>query len=411
MGDFLGYLMQFNKKGTPTMPLNNKTIENAKPRNKQYKLYDSKGLFILIKPNGAKYWRFKYRYANKEKVYAMGVYPEVSLKEARELQDELRAKVRKGIDPMSERKVKKRELTFKHKNTFKDIATSWMKEQERRWSKKHYATTRRRLEKNLFPVLGNRPISELSQPEVLDALKKIQDRDAIDLAHRIKYTIGQILRYAVVKGLASRDFTPDLKSALETRPKQHHTRLHHDDLPDFLKALENYDGEPQTAIATKLLLHTLVRTGELRKAKWSEFNIAEKTWRIPAETMKMKTEHIVPLSNQVIELLRQQMQFSGNSIYVFPGRSNLQKCMSENTILGCIKRLGYQDKTTGHGFRGLGSTTLYENDYPNDWIERQLAHLERNKVRAAYDFAKFLSQRRKMMQWWSNYLDKAAQTE
>ena len=386
------------------MPLTELVIKNTKPKSKAFKLYDTKGLYLLITPSGGKYWRIKYRFADKEKTHAIGVYPDVSLKEVRELHEEVRIKLRKGIDPAAERKKQKLEMRFNHANTFKDVALEWLRKQQGRWTKKHLAATGRRIEQNLFPIIGNCPIAELKPAHVVTVLQKLDDKGVTDLAHRMKYTIGQVLRYAVATQRADRDFTRDLKGVIKPVIKQNHTHLKPSELPEFLKALELYDGEPQTVIATKLLLHTLVRTGELRGAKWSEFDFDKAEWIIPAERMKMRTTHIIPLSTQVIALLERQKAFSADSNFVFPGRSNLQKCMSENTILGCIKRIGFQERTTGHGFRSVGSTVLYESGYSEDWVERQLAHINRNKVRGAYDHSKFLTQRREMMNWWSDYI-------
>ena len=366
---------------------------------------DAHGLYLEIMPNGAKYWRMKYRFAGKEKRLAIGVYPEIALKEARAVREAARAKLRNNTDPSAEKQADKAKIKENHDNSFKNLAIEWLGKQEGRWTPKHIKATLSRMERNLFPTLGNRPIKEITPQELLTTLKKMEEREAIDLAHRGQQTAGQIFRYAIVTGRAERDISADLRGALKTQKKVSHAYLKEDEIPAFLQKLENYDGDPQTKIATKLLLTTFVRTGELRAAKWEEINFDKKEWRIPAERMKMRELHIVPLSTQALELFEQMRKMTGNYEYVFPNRNKPTKCMSENTILFAIYRMGYFSRTTAHGFRAIASTLLHEKGFNTDVIERQLAHAKRNKVRASYDHAQFLPQRKELMQWWANWLD------
>jgi len=388
------------------MALTEIAAKNAKPQSGQYKLSAGDGMYLLIKPTGGKYWRLKYRYAGKEKIYAIGVYPEISLKLARELKDDIRVKLRNGIDPTAERKAIKQQKSLNAENTFKTIALEWLEKQEGKWTEKHIKATRHRMESNLFHALGNRPIKEITPPELLAVLKKMEGRGAIDLAHRGQQTAGQIFRYAIATGRAERDISADLRGALKTQKKESHAYLKEGELPEFLQKLENYDGDPQTQIATKLLLLTFVRTGELRAAKWEEVNFDKAEWRIPAARMKMRETHIVPLSKQALALFEKMRKMTGNYECIFPNRNKPSKSMSENTILFALYRMGYHSRTTAHGFRATASTILHEHGFASDYIEAQLAHAKRNKVRASYDHAKYLKQRHELMQWWADFLDK-----
>lgn len=390
------------------MPLTDTAVKNAKSQDKQYKLTDSLGMYLLIKPNGGKYWRFKYRVAGKENLLSIGVYPEVSLKEARDKRDEARKQLRDGIDPSQAKKDEKHQTKLKSENSFEAVSREWHQNQTSRWTPRHAHYVIRRLELDIFPALGHRQLEEITAPELLAVLRTIENRDAIDIAKRLLQTCGQIFRYGVATGRASRDISADLKGALKTRKQTNFARLKEDELPQFLATLEAYDGELQTKLAIKLLLHTFVRTTELRGAKWEEINIEKAEWRIPAERMKMRDPHIVPLSTQAIALLKQLQAISGNREFVFPNRNKPTHFMSENTMLYAIYRMGYHSRTTAHGFRATASTILNEHGFNADVIERQLAHAERNKVRASYNHAQYLPERKKMMQWWGEYLEKVS---
>ncbi|NCP62051.1 MAG: tyrosine-type recombinase/integrase [Alphaproteobacteria bacterium] len=386
------------------MSLTDIVCKTAKPEAKSRKLSDGAGLYLEVMPNGSKYWRLKYRYSGKEKRLAFGVYPEVSLKEAREKRDEARKTLADGQDPSQLKKQKKLTQYISSNNSFEIIAREWHTDRKSAWTERHATYVLRRLEADIFPILGFKAVQDITAPELLAALKKIESRGAVDIAKRALQTTGQVFRYAIATGRAERDISSDLKGALKTRKKENYSYLEARELPDFLSKLENYDGELQTKLAFKLLLLTFVRTGELRGAKWEEIDLEKNEWRIPAERMKMRTPHIVPLSTQAISILKELEPISGHREHIFPNRNKPMTCISENTILYAIYRMGYHSRATPHGFRATASTILNEHSFHSDVIELQLAHAERNKVRASYNHAQRLTERRAMMQWWADYL-------
>jgi integrase len=389
------------------MPLSDKTVRSAKPKDKQYKLADAQGMHLLVKPNGGKYWQLRYRFAGKEKLLALGTYPQVSLLEAREKRLKARKLLEQNVDPLQAKQEEKRQATYKSENTFSLIMQEWHEARIGGWTPRHAAKILRRFEVDVFPSLAHRPINEITPPELLSVVRAIESRGAIDIAHRVLQTCSQIFRYAIAIGKAERDISADLRGALKTRKKAHYAYLKAVDLPEFLSKLEAYDGNLQTKLAIKLLMLTFVRTVELRGAKWEEINFDAAEWRIPAERMKMKQLHIVPLSRQAIAVLK-ELQGLHTQDFIFPNNANPLKHMSENTILFALYRMGYHSKATGHGFRATASTILNEKGFRSDVIERQLAHGERNQVRASYNHAEYLSERRQMMQWWADYLDEVA---
>lgn len=386
--------------------LNDPACKNAKPKDKAYKLSDEKGLYLEVMPTGAKYFRMKYRFAGKEKRLAFGVYPEVSLKEARERRDEARKQLSQGIDPGEVRKAMKA-AQAEDANTFEVVAREWFAKFSPTWVESHSDKIIRRLERDIFPWIGKRPISEVNAPELLTALRRIEARGAIETAHRALQNCGQIFRYAVATGRADRDPSADLRGALPPVKDKHHASITDPKaIGELLRATENYQGSFITQCALRLAPLVFVRPGELRKAEWSEFNLDLDEWRIPAEKMKMRETHIVPLSRQAVAILRELYPLTGSGRYVFPSVRTNTRPMSENTVLGALRRLGYgTDEMTGHGFRSMASTLLNEQGWHRDAIERQLAHAERNAVRAAYNYAEHLPERRKMMQAWADYLD------
>lgn len=387
------------------MPLNDVKIKNAKPQAKPYKLTDGEGMFLFVQPSGGRYWRLKYRFAGKEKLLALGVYPEVSLAEARERRSQARKVIAAGNDPMQVKQEAKRLNELNSENNFESIAREWHKSRLLQWTKNYAGKVITCLEHDIFPKLGNRPIADISASELLSVLRLIEKRGAIETMHRVKQICGQIFMYAIASSRAERNPAADLRMALPVPKKGHYSHLKASDLPDYLKNLENYDGALQTKLALKLLLLTFVRTIELRGAEWSEINFDAAEWRIPASRMKMRDPHIVPLSSQALEVLRELQGHNGNRQYLFPNQHKPSIFMSENTMLFALYRMGYHSRTTGHGFRATASTILNENGFPSDAIERQLAHAERSKVRAAYNHAQYLPQRRTMMQWWADYID------
>ena len=310
-----------------------------------------------------------------------------------------------GRDPGSERKRAKITKAINAANTFEVVARDWHRAQLQRWDAGHAAKVLSSLEKDAFPDLGARPVSELTPPEILAAVRAVEKRGSLDVAGRVLQRIGSVFRFAIAEGKATSDPTRDLAGALQIPKSEHHAHLKQTELPAFLKKLAAYDGEPLTRIALEMALRTFVRTRELRGAQWPEFDIEAAEWRIPAERMKMKDEHIVPLSRQVLALIEQARAISGHRPFVFPSRTRPRDCMSENTMLFAVYRMGYQNRTTVHGFRATASTILNEMGYKADVIERQLAHVERKKSRKAYNHAQYLPERRQLMQDWSNLLD------
>jgi integrase len=388
------------------MALTDIAIRAAKPKEKQYKLSDSAGLYILIKPNGSKYWRMKYRIAGKEKLLSIGTYPLITLSEAREEASKAKKQLAKNTDPSKAKQDEKLKNHIKSENSFEKIAREWHANQQQNWTPRHANYVIRRLEADIFYSLGARSIEEITSAELLKTLRVIESRDAIDLAHRALQTCGQIFRYAISTNRAENDITLALRGALKTRKKENYKHLEEKDLSTFLRKLDQYDGDLQTKLALKLLILTFVRTIEVRGAEWKEIDFIKKEWRIPAERMKMRQPHVVPLSDQAISILKEIEPISSHRAYLFPNRNKPTTFISENTILGAIYRLGYQNRTTVHGFRSTASTILNEHGFRSDLIERQLAHAERNKVRASYNHAQYLPERRQMMQWWADYLDK-----
>lgn len=393
------------------MHLTNTACKNAKPADKPYRLADGGGMYLEVMPNGSRYWRLKYRFADKEKRLAFGVYPQVSLAEARECREAAKKQLAGGIDPSIAKQENKRQNAMNAENTFEAVAREWHEHQKARWSPAHATDILYRLEKDVFPILGNRPIADIKAPHILDNLRKIEKRGAHEMARRAVQYCGQIFRYAIVTGRADRDPTGDLRGALQPVPHGHYAAIDADELPEFLQTLANNDARLyiQTRLAVRLLMLTFVRTGEMIGAKWDEIDLDGGQWAIPAERMKMRRPHIVPLSKQAVEVLREQQKLTGQWEWVFPNQIHPRKHMSNNTVLCALKRLGYKGRMTGHGFRALAMSTIKEKlDYRHEVVDRQLAHAPRNKVDAAYDRAQFLTERRKMMQEWADYLDAVA---
>lgn len=392
------------------MPLTDTAIRNAKPTAKPVKMFDENGLFLIVTPSGGKWWRFKYRFGGKEKLLSFGTYPEVSLKESREKRDEARKLVAAGIDPGEHRKAHKAAKLDRASNSFEIVAREWFTKYSANWVASHADKIIRRLEKDVFPWLGGCPIAEITAPELLTVLRRIENRGALETAHRALQNCGQVFRYAVATGRAERDPSGDLRGALPpTKQKHHASIIDPKAIGELLRAIDGYQGSLVTKCALKLAPLLFVRPGELRKAEWVEINFDNSEWRIPANRMKMREQHIVPLSSQALSILHELQALTGTGRYVFPGARTNGRPMSENTVNAALRRLGYSnDEMTGHGFRSMASTLLNEQGWNRDAIERQLAHAERDNVRAAYNYAEHLPQRRQMMQSWADYLDKLA---
>lgn len=370
------------------------------------KLHDGGGLYLWVYQDGSKFWRLRYWIDGKEKSLSFGAFPEVSLKDARTKRDNERRKIEQNLDPSAEKKAAKIKSKLAAVNSFEAVALEWYNKRAHTWVEHHARDVKRRLESNIFPEIGRRPIAEIEAPELLAAVQKIENRGAHDLAHRVLQVCGQVFRYGIATGKCSRDVARDLRGALTPHVAKHQAAIHPDQLPELLRAIDGYDqlGDLQTKLALQLLAITFVRTNELIGAEWAEFDLDNRVWVIPAQRMKMKTEHVVPLAKQALEILEQLKPLSGGSRYILPGR-NPDKPISNNTLLFALYRLGYKGKMTGHGMRAVASTALNEMGFRADVIERQLAHCERNEVRGAYNRAEYIKDRTAMMQHWADYLD------
>lgn len=386
-------------------------VKSAKPAKGIRKLSDGSGLVLLVYPNGSKYWAYRYRYLAKEKTLSFGVYPEVSLAEARRKLAEARKLVADGQDPSETRKAHKRQATISAENSFEAIGREWMAMKSHGWTPRYARFVVRRLENDIFPKIGTRPIKDIGAPELLSAVRIMETRGASELAHRVLNCCGQVFMYAIATGRADRNPANDLQGALKPHIKKHYAHLKPVELREFLDRLAQYDGHPQTRLAVTLLMLTFVRTAELRGATWNEIDFDKAEWRIPAERMKMRRDHIVPLSTQALAALKELKRLNGQWTYLFPNPYKPFKHMSENAVLYALYRMGYHSRATGHGFRHTASTILNESGlFSGDAIERQLAHVHGNTVRAAYNHAQYLPERRKMMQWWADYLDTARES-
>lgn len=382
-------------------------VKTAKPQAKLYKLTDERGLHLSVYPNGSKLWHLRYRIEGKERTASLGKYPEVSLAEARDKRDQMRKLIANDIDPVQSQKAAKEAKKLAQTNSFEAVARTWFEGWSAARSPRHAEYVIRRLEADVFPVIGSRPIAEIKAPELVKMMKAIQHRGALDIAKRCYQMTGQVFRHAVAHGIAERNPASDIKPSdiLPSRRQTNYARVEARELPALLRAIEAYQGTPVTRLAMKLMTLTFVRTSELIGARWAEFDLQAGQWRIPAERMKMRTEHIVPLSLQAIQILQILHGITGHSELLFPGERDHGKPMSNNTILKAIERMGYKGRMTGHGFRGLASTVLHEQGFDHAHIELQLAHQERNAVSAAYNHATYIKQRAKMMQWWGDYLE------
>ncbi len=394
------------------MPLTDTAIRNAKPREKQYKLYDEKGLYVLVKKAG-KYFRLDYRFGGKRKTLALGVYPDVKLVEAREKRDDARKMIANGIDPGQARKVQKSIQIEQTENSFEAVAREWFIKHSQSWAESHSKKIIRRFELYIFPWLGSRPISEITPPELLSVLRRIESRGILETAHRAQQYCGQVFRYAIATGRTERDSSADLRGALApVRHGRMATITEPKKIGELLRAIDGYEGTPVAKCALRLAPLVFVRPGELRHAEWTEIDLDNAEWRIPPEKMKMKDPHIVPFSKQAVEVLYEIQPITGRGRYVFPSIRTNSRPMSENTVLAALRRMGYtKEEMTGHGFRAMASTVLHEQGWPSDIIERQLAHTERNSIKAAYNYAQYLPERRKMMQAWADYLDALRNSE
>lgn len=384
--------------------------KKAAPKDKPYRLYDSGGLYLEITPAGAKYWRLKYRFAGKEKRLAIGVYPTVTPKQAREKARDEKTKLSEGRDPLAERRLQKILSKVALENSFKAIALEWLDRRAPTLTEKHVEKVRGRLDKNLFPWIGDRPIGEVTAPELLSALRRVEERGAVHTAKRLLQYAGQIFRYGVATGRCERDLAADLKGSL-TQGKEKHRAAITDPVKvgALLRAIDGYQGSLISRCALRLAPLVFVRPGELRHAEWSEIDLDKGEWNIPGEKMKMGLPHLVPLSRQAVEVLREIQPLTGQGRYVFPSQRTSQRPISDNTINASLRRMGFdtREEMTAHGFRAMARTILDEVlGFRPDYIEHQLAHAVKDPNGRAYNRTAHLAERRKMMQAWADYLDK-----
>ena len=400
----------------PTNRLTKLSIKQAKPKGKQYKLTDGQGMYLRVYPNGSKYWQLQYWFEGKQKILSLGVWPDVSLTEARDERFEAKKKIKVGIDPNDKRKEsleaqkiyfekeKERETTI-----FRIIAEEWLSRQSVLWTERHSRGVQNSLKIHVLPDLGEIPIADISTQDVIAILRKIEADGKFETCYRLRQKIEAIFSYAEIEGKCVGNPAKGLQQILTKPQPKSQNSLPISELPEFLKKMvADKDAIPTTLLAMKFIILTFVRTSELRFADWKEFDIdcTEPLWVIPEERMKMRRIHHVPLSRQAVNILKEMQQFTGPEGYVFPQFYNRKKAMSENTLLYFSNRLGYAGRNTVHGFRTVASTVLNESrKWHPDVIERQLAHQESNKVRSAYNRAEYLNERRNMMEWWSEYIE------
>ena len=391
----------------PSDKLTELGIKKSKSGKKEKKLYDGQGLYLLLHPNGSKYWRVKYRFLGKEKVLALGVWPKISLTDARKMRNEAKIILKSGQDPNL---IKQNILLNKQVdqlNTFRAVAEEWLLMKEKEWKQKNFQDVKRAIENHLYPHLGHRPLSEITSAELLSVLKKIEGQGKYEATSRARQKCEAFFRYANLSQRCENNPASNLKGTLISPKKKKFNALNPEELPQFLIKLNEYDGAIITKLALRLVLFTLARTAEIRFATWNEFDLesSEPLWRVPKERMKMGLEHHVPLSSQALGVINQVRKYSEGNHFVFHQINNPNKPMSENTMLYSIYRMGYRSHATVHGFRATMSTLLNENEHNPDVIERLLSHQEKNKVRDSYNRAEYLPQRRELLQWLGDYLD------
>jgi integrase len=410
------------------MSLTQVAVEKAAAKEAPYKLVDGQGLYLLVQTSGSKLWRWNYRFGGKQQTMTFGGYPDIGLKAARIHHANARALLYQGVNPMGERKKEKEAQQVEQRKvpsatvaptaegapgSFTWVERQWFEQWRAGKNPRHAQQVENRIATDILPKLGHRPIAEIEAPEIASVALAIEDRGAGDLAHRSLHTMSQIFRFGIVKGYNKRNPAMDIRAhdflkGVETR---NFARVEQSELPGLLLAIERYVGYPTTRVVIKMMVRTFLRTSELILSPWAEFSfragkLTDTKWTIPAERMKMPSPHIVPLSRQVVAFLEELHRYTGGTPWLFPNMKDAMKCMSKNTILAALETMGYKGKMTGHGFRGLASTILHEQGYDDAHIEIQLAHQERNSVKAAYNYAKYLEPRAKMMQAWSDFLDK-----
>lgn len=388
--------------------LTDTAIRQAKAGAKPYKLHDEKGLFVLVHPNGSRYFRMKYQWQGREKTLALGVYDDVPLKKARQKRDDARKLLADGIDPAQQRKAEKRAARMAAEHTFERVGRAFIEARKGRWSATQTKAVTRRLEANVFPEIGSRPVGEIDAPELLDVLRKIEARGAIEEAHRTRALCSQVFRYAIPQGLCRRDPAADLRGVLKARRTDSYAAITDPaEVGRLLRAIDGFEGQPQTKVALQLAPLLFVRPGELRHMEWAEIDWDGAVWAIPGAKMKGSADHLVPLAPQALSILRELHALTGRSRYAFPSIRSLGRPLSPNTLNMALRTIGYpKEQMTAHGFRAMASSLLHEQlGWDSDVIERQLAHGDPDKVRAAYNRAQYWDQRVRMMADWADYLD------
>lgn len=391
------------------MPLTDLEIRRAKPEEKAYTKNDGNGLSLLIEPNGSKGWRFRYRFDGKPKMLSLGTYPDVSLNEAREKRDESRKMVRSGINPSDVRREEKQARQGRAGNTFEVITREWYEKRKDHWSLSYREEMMKTFESDVFPIIGHRPMADIKPMELMVVLSKLDDRGATEKLRKVRQRCGDVWRYAIATGRAENNPAPNLVNAFAAHKKEHYSFLTVSELPDFFNTLNTYSGSVIVKLAMRLQVLTGLRPGELRQGKWSEIDFDQRIWEIPKERMKKRRPHCVPLSEQVVSILEQLKQITGRCQYIFPGKNNQAKPMSEMAMTVLIRRIGYAGRVTGHGFRHTMSTILHEQGFNSAWIETQLAHVDKNSIRGTYNHAQYLEGRREMLQWYADYMDSLEQ--
>lgn len=386
------------------MALTELAIKNLKPKDKSYRVADAGGLSLEISPAGGKLWRWRYHYQGKEQILALGKYPAVTLAEARKKRDTARAALNDGKHPTREKKLHKLRNQHQGENSFEKVAIRWMETKHTGLNAKYAKQCRARMAEHIFPIIGDLPITDITIPDVVQVVEKIGNRGTIETAKRMKQLMGQVFRYAAQRGICQHNPAADLRDILPTVEEKHHACIHPNEFPQLLKAMYARE-EDMTKYAMQLLALTFVRTGELIGAEWAEIDWQREEWHIPKERMKMRRPHVVPLARQTIEILKKLHEITGERTHVFFSAPAKSKHLSNGAVLMALRRMGYQGKMTGHGFRTMASTILNEKNYPSDWIERQLAHEDDDKIRGAYNRAEHLLERKKMMQDYADYLD------
>lgn len=387
------------------MILTDTKIRATKPTQKAFRLTDGQGLCLVVRPNGNKHWQLRYRYLDREKTLSLGTYPRVALAEARDKKVDALRLLDAGKDPSAQRRQEKTFAKFRDRNSFGAVADEWYQKSRQSWSANHAKKVQGRLDTHVLPKLASRPIESITPLDVLGVIQDIEAKGATHMSRRCLQFCSAIFNYAIITGRARHNITLGLHAALRPHRTEHYPTLRAHELPAFLDALTKLQTTEQNKLAFRLLLLTAMRTGELRHSRWSDIDWETEEWKIPAHNTKMRTEHIVPLSRQAIPLLKRLHELTGHQDWLFPNQQHQKHpAMSENTINHMIDRMGYRGRIVGHGFRSLFSTVLNENGFNRDAIERQLAHQERNAVRAAYNRAEYMPERREIMQWWGNFV-------